>query len=75
MDQVMAHHHGTGTGTEQEDGQGSRPRALSQNPQVWAKPGFTVSESGARKHIRSNDNFLFIQQMPCTARSQGYCKT
>lgn len=35
MDQVMTNHHGAGTGTDQDDGQGSRPRALRQNPQAW----------------------------------------
>ena len=47
MDQVMTSHHGAVTGTDQEDGQGSRPGALRQNPQVRANPGFKIRESGA----------------------------
>ena len=53
---------------DQEDGWGSRPRTLRQNLQVWAKPGFKISEPGTRKYICSNDLLLFIQQMSYTAR-------
>lgn len=70
----MTNQHGAVTSTDQEDGLGSRPGALRQNPQVWANLGFKTSESGPGKHIGSNDNFLFLQQVPCIAGSQGYCK-
>ena len=60
---------------DQEGGWGSRPRTLRQNLQVWAKPGFKISEPGTSKYIPSNDLLLFIQQMSYTARPWGYCAT
>lgn len=56
-----------------------RGQGQGQHPQVQAKPEFKMTEPDARKHtsslVRPNDNFLFTEQMPCTAKSWGYCRT